>query len=96
MDHHSTKSTFDNDVYIYIERKEKLVVQNLSKFGKKKFKNDVLVLDINNKGILVKAKNFYNKDDMNKINFHERYRQASIIQKIHLFITFLSYPKTKD
>ena len=35
------------------------------------FKNDVLVLEIDKYGIL-KKKNFYNKDDMNKIKFDEK------------------------
>ena len=39
--------------------------------GKKKIiKNDVLVLEIDKKGILV-AKKFYNKNDMNEIVFDE-------------------------
>ena len=63
--HPSTKSSFDNDIYIYIERKT--TGSKLTRLGKKKLiKNDVLVLEINNKGILL-SKNFYNKDDMNKI-----------------------------
>ena len=65
----STKSTFDNDVYIYIERKTS--GSKLVKLGKKKLiKNDVLVLEIDNKGILL-AKNFYNKDEMNNIRFDD-------------------------
>ena len=65
----STKSTFDNDLYIYIERKTS--GSKLLKMGKKKIiKNDVLVLEIDKKGILV-AKKFYNKNDMNKIVFDE-------------------------
>ena len=65
----STKSTFDNDVYIYIERKTSS--SKLTKLGKKKLlKNDVLVLEIDNTGILL-SKKFYNKNDMNKINFDE-------------------------
>ena len=65
----STKSTFDNDLYIYIERKTS--GSKLIKMGKKKIiKNDVLVLEIDKKGILV-AKNFYNKNDMNEIVFDE-------------------------
>ena len=65
----STKSTFDNDVYIYIERKTSST--KLSKLGKKRLiKNDVLVLEIDNKGMLV-AKSFYNKNDMNEIVFDE-------------------------
>ena len=65
----STKSTFDNDVYIYIERKTSS--SKLTKLGKKKLlRNNVLVLEIDNKGILV-SKKFYNKEDMQKIEFDE-------------------------
>ncbi len=65
----STKSTFGNEVYIYIERKTS--TSKLHKLGKKVLLvNNVLVLDINQKGLLVK-KEFYNKDDMNKIKFDE-------------------------
>ena len=66
----STKNTFDNDIYIYIEKKTSN--SKLLKLGKKKLlKNDVLVLEIDNNGILL-TKNFYNKNDMNKISFDER------------------------
>jgi len=65
----STKSTFDNDVYIYIERKTS--GSKLIKLGKKELlKNDILVLEIDNKGILL-TKKFYNKDEMNNIKFDE-------------------------
>ena len=65
----STQSTFDNDIYIYIERKTSN--SKITRLGKRKLlKNDVLVLEIDNKGILL-AKNFYNKNDMNKINFDD-------------------------
>ena len=61
----STTSKFDNDVWIYIERKQ--TQSELKKLGKMKiFKNDVLVLEIDNFGIL-KKKEFYNKDDMENI-----------------------------
>ena len=63
------KSTFNNDVFIYIEKKTSS--SKLIKLGKKELlTNNVLVLDINNKGILI-AKKFYNKEDMNKIKFDE-------------------------
>ena len=65
----STKSSFDNDVFIYIERKAS--TSKLTKLGKKKLlTNNVLVLEIDNKGILL-SKKFYNKEDMNKIDFNE-------------------------
>tara|TARA_A100000164_G_scaffold365871_1_gene385980 strand:+ start:669 stop:1133 length:465 start_codon:yes stop_codon:yes gene_type:complete len=63
----STKSTFDNDVYIYIERKTS--TSKLTKLGKKKLLiNNVLVLEIDNKGLLL-TKKFYNKDDMQNLDF---------------------------
>ena len=65
----STKSKFDNEVYIYIERKTSS--SKLIRFGKKRLiTNNVLILDINNKGILI-SKKFYNKDDMKKIKFED-------------------------
>ena len=63
----STKSTFDNDVFIYIEKKTS--TSKLLKLGKKRLlTNNVLILEIDNKGILL-SKKFYNIDDMNQIEF---------------------------
>ena len=65
----STKSTFNNDVWIYIERKTSK--SSLFTLGKKKMvKNNVLVLEIDNKGLLVK-KDFFDINDMNEFNFSE-------------------------
>ena len=65
----STKSKFDNDVWIFIERKQ--TQSKLSNLGKMKiYKNNVLVLEIDNYGILRK-KEFYNKDDMKKLKIAE-------------------------
>ena len=61
----STKSKFDNDVWIYIEGKQ--TQSHLRNLGKMKiFKNDVLVLELDNYGVL-KKKNFYNQRDMKKL-----------------------------
>ena len=61
----STKSSFDNDVWIYIERK----ITNTHFFGKRELvTNNVLVLEINDMGLLAKI-DFYNIEDMNKIDF---------------------------
>ena len=61
----STSSKFDNDVWIYIERKQ--TQSQLSNFGRMKiYKNDVLVLEIDKYGIL-KKKKLYNQNDMNGI-----------------------------
>ena len=61
----STVSKFDNDIWIYIERKQ--TQSRLKNLGKMKiFKNDILVLEVDKYGIL-KKKDFYNQDDMNDI-----------------------------
>ena len=88
----STKSTFDNDVYIYIERKTS--GSKLLKLGKKKLiKNDVLILEIDNKGILL-AKNFYNKDEMNNIKFDEDVTSINYSKKSFIY-NFLSSVRQK-
>ena len=49
----STTSKFDNDIWIYIERKQ--TQSKLKNFGKMKiYKNNVLVLEIDKRGILKK------------------------------------------
>ena len=61
----STSSKFDNDIWIYIESKQ--TQSELKNFGKMKiYKNDVLVLEIDEYGLL-KKKDFYNQNDMNNI-----------------------------
>ena len=88
----STKSTFDNDVYIYIERKTSS--SKLSKLGKKKLiKNDVLVLEVNNAGILL-SKKFYNKNDMKNINFDENTTGINYTKKSFIY-NFLSSVRQK-
>ena len=65
----STKSILEDDLWIYIEnRKSK---SSLIKLGKEiVLTNNILVLEIDKKGIL-KNKKFYNIDDQNKINFND-------------------------
>jgi len=63
----STKSNFDNDIWIYLERI--ITKQPLIKMGSNKtIVNNVLVLEINNMGLLA-SKNLYNLNDMNELNF---------------------------
>ena len=88
----SSKSSFDNDVYIYIERKTSS--SKLTKLGRKKLiKNDVLVLEIDNTGILL-SKKFYNQNDMNKINFDENITGINY-SKRSFIINFLSSVRQK-
>ena len=88
----STTSKFDSDVWIYIERK-----QTQSKFknlGKMKiFKNDVLVLEIDNYGIL-KKKNFYNKDNMKNLKIVEATTQSGFKRNSFIY-EFLSSMRQK-
>ena len=66
----STKSYFNNEVLIYLERKTSN--SKLLKLGKKKLiANNVLLLEINNRGMLIK-KEFLNREDLNKINFSKK------------------------
>ena len=61
----STKSTFDSDIWIYIERE--ITNEKLIKLGKQKLlTNNVLILEINTQGKLVN-KQFYDMNDMNEI-----------------------------
>ena len=83
----STKRSFDNDIYIYLERKTSS--SRLTRLGKKRLiKNDVLVLEIDNTGILL-SKKFYNKDDMNEINFDENITVVNYSKRSFIF-NFLS------
>ena len=61
----STKSAFDNDLWIYIEREKS--ISSMSIFQKQKIiKNHILLLEVNNLGLLEK-KTFLNLNDMNDI-----------------------------
>ena len=80
----STKSSFDNDVWIYIERK----ITNTHFFGKRKLIiNNVLVLEIDEKGILAK-KDFYDINDMNDLKFDKK--RSESLQKRNFIYKFLS------
>ena len=90
----STKSKFDNDVYIYIERKTSS--SKLIKLGKKNLIiNNVLILDINNKGILI-SKKFYNKDDMNKVKFEEDITMADHSRRSFVYNFFYTLRQKID
>ena len=79
----STKSTFDNDIYIYIEKKTSS--SKLTKLGKKKLiRNNVLVLEVDNKGILV-SKQFYNIDDMKKMQFDQSITEVNQTRKSFIY-----------
>ena len=88
----STKSTFDNDVWIYIERKT--TTKKLFKLARKKILvNNVLVLEIDSYGLLVK-KEFYNMEKMNDLDFSKRTTEISYTKKSFVY-DFMSSMRQK-
>ena len=88
----STKSKFDNDLWIYIERKKTRTT--LLKLGKKKiYVNNVLLLEINNKGILT-TKKLFNINDMNDIDFVKDETEISYSKRSFVY-DFLSSMRQK-
>ena len=63
----SSTSYFNDDILIYLERKTSN--SKLLKLGKKKLiANNVLLLEVNNRGMLIN-KEFLDQDDLNKLKF---------------------------
>ena len=88
----STRSKFNNDVWIYIERKQ--TQSQLKNLGRMKiYKNDVLVLEIDNYGLL-KKKDFYNLEDMRKINIVKKTTQGNITKNSFIY-DFMSSMRQK-
>ena len=88
----STKSFFDNDLWIYIERK--INNSSIGTFSKQKVvTNNVLLLEINNKGVLEK-KEFLNIDDMQKITFTNKTTNTGKQKKTFVY-DFLSSLRQK-
>ena len=88
----STRSKFDNDVWIYIERKQ--TQSRLRNLGQMKiFKNNVLVLEIDNYGIL-KKKELYNMEDMKKIKIAEETTEANFSRNSFIY-EFMSSMRQK-
>jgi len=88
----TTTSSFDTNVLIYMERKTS--TSKLSRLGKKKLLlNNVLVLEVDSRGLLV-SKKFYNKDDMKKLNFEKNITYINYSKKGFIY-NFLSSIRQK-
>ena len=88
----STKSKFDNDLWIYIERKKTRTT--LFKFGKKKiYVNNVLLLEIDSKGLLAK-KELLDINDMKEVIFVDDITDISYSKKSFVY-DFLSSMRQK-
>ena len=75
----SSTSYFDNDILVYLERKTSN--SKLLKLGKKKLiANNVLLLEINSKGIL-KNKKFLDQEDLNRLEFSKKTTKTSVAQE---------------
>ena len=88
----SVKSTFNNDLYFYIERKT--TTDKLIKLGKKVYlENNVLLLEIDSRGILFK-KEFY---DLNKMKDIKLVSSKTLVdyQKQSFIYEFLSSMRQK-
>ena len=84
----STKSNFDENLWIYIEKSTGST--KLMGLGKKELlTNNILILEINNKGIL-KNKILFNKDNMTKLSFSKETTEMSITQRSFIYSFFSS------
>ena len=74
----SSTSYFDDDILMYLERKTSNT--KLLKLGKKKLiANNILLLEIDGKGMLIN-KEFLNQDDLNKLVFSNKTTKTSVDQ----------------
>ena len=88
----STKSSFNNDLWIYIERKKTRTT--LFKLGKQKIDiNNVLLLEIDKRGMLAK-KDFVDIKDMKKVKFSSSTTKLSHKKKSFVY-DFLSSMRQK-
>ena len=85
----STKSDFNKNKWFYIERRK--TNQSLIKLGKKKIeKNNILMVEFNNRGILTNKK-IFDMDDMNEIKYVKSLTQKEFKQNNFLYNIFTSF-----
>jgi len=88
----ATKGMTNDNLWIYIERTK--TRGKLTKMGRTHLeKNNVLVLEFNKFGILVK-KDFYDKDNMKKIKFAKKITENEL-KKENFIYSFLSSIRQK-
>ena len=79
----STKSTFDNNLWFYIERKK--TNSSIFKLGNQKItKNNIVVLEINSKGLLM-SKKLYDMSNMNKHKFSENNTESTYQKNSYIY-----------
>ena len=88
----STKGIFDKDLWIYIERKTSS--SRLLRLGKKDLiVSNVLIIEINNKGLL-SNKIFLNKEQMNNIKFDTSITNMNMTKRSFVY-SFLNSMRQK-
>ena len=88
----SVESSFDNDLMFYIERK--ILVKGLTRLGKRQIlANNVLIVEVNNRGILIK-KEFINLNQMNDLDISKKITEIDY-QKTSFIYDFLSSMRQK-
>ena len=81
----SSTSYFDNKVMFYIERKTSN--SKLHRLGKKKLiTNNILLLEVNDRGMLV-SKKFFNKEDLNKMDFSKKITNVDVGKQSFIYKT---------
>ena len=71
----STKSNFDNNIWIYIERKK--TNRSVFKLGTQKIEhNNIVIIEIDKRGMVVK-KDFLDVNDMKEYKFSEKSTETS-------------------
>ncbi len=84
----STKSTFDNNLWIYIERKK--TNRSIFSLGRKKtIKNNVAILEIDNRGVL-KEKSIYDLNNMNKYKFSKNTTESAYEKNSYIYSVLTS------
>ena len=88
----SVESNFDNDLMFFIERK--ILVRGLTRLGKRQILvNNVLITEVDNRGILVK-KEFIDLNQMNDLDISKKITEIDY-QKTSFIYDFLSSMRQK-
>jgi|TARA_B100000929_G_C15480797_1_gene411147 outer membrane protein assembly factor BamE (lipoprotein component of BamABCDE complex) len=79
----STKSTFDNNIWIYIERRKKN--RSIFKLGNQKIEhNNIVVIEIDKRGLVIK-KDFLNINDMKEYKFTEKITETNYKKNSYIY-----------
>ena len=88
----STKGAFDENLWIFIERKTSS--SKLSKLGKRTLiSNNILIVELDTKGILIN-KIFLNKEQINDMNFSSQITEMNYTKRSFIY-NFLSSMRQK-